>query len=195
MKKKICKMWDYHWKFYGWPLVLLLALVLLLRAAAAVGLPSYREYLQLRGLARVTEQQVAKLQNFALSHSDYDSYMAGKSKELAGLRPKLPQCRDGTDAQTMVQQLEVAQGVQIDSLESAEHQEKASPTGKQAVQEGLRVFALRGEAQGDYYAVLRWLRQLESRQARVRELKLQGTAEGMVKAQLVINVYGMNKNS
>ncbi|WP_405383973.1 hypothetical protein [Phascolarctobacterium sp.] len=191
--KKFKKMWNHHWKFYGWPIVLLLALALLLWAVAAVGLPSYREYLQLRGRAQLTAQQAEKLQNFALFHSDYDNYVAEKSRELAGLSKKLPQCRDGTEAQTMVQQLALAQGVQLDSLQGDEAKEKTSPAGKQTVKDGLLVFTLRGEAQGGYYAVLRWLRQLENKQAHIRELKLQGTAEGMVKAQLVINVYGINK--
>ncbi|MDO4921999.1 MAG: hypothetical protein Q4E64_09280 [Phascolarctobacterium sp.] len=169
-----------------WPLAYLLSLGLLLGLWQQAVEPGLAEY---AALQRETEQQRQELERLKSLAADQDGYEAGiarQAAELAALKSRLQAAGDINAVQNAVQRLAVDSGVQLLEISAS-----AAVNAADGVQRQNKLHRLQVQAEGDYYAVLRWLRQLERQGTAVDELRLQGEGSaGRVRAGLMLKVYG-----
>lgn len=130
---------------------------------------------QLLALAEEQQLLVAQSASFAREHSDYDAYAARQQQRLWALeRSVLEQQKPGRLLQRL-QGLAVAQNIHLLSVElpaGAKTQSKAEP----------QVVRLRAE--GDFFQLLRWLRQVERSGIGFSKMQLQAAEEQLPKIQI-----------
>lgn len=132
-------------------LVLPMALVV----AAVLALQADKLWEQRRQLVQEEERlgrQVQLLQKFALAHPDYWQYAAKQQQELEQLRQK-KQLRQNSNL--LLQQVQ-----QLAATEQLELVYAGTGAAKQQEQQ-KNTLSVNVELKGDFYAALRWLRQLE----------------------------------
>lgn len=168
-----------------WPLACLLSLGLLLACWQQAAEPGLAEYAALRREAEQQRQELDRLKSMAADQSGYEAGIARKAAELADLKRKLQASGDINAVQNAVQRLAVDSGVQLLEISAS-----AAVNAADGVQRPNKLQRLQVQAEGDYYAVLRWLRQLERQGTAVDELRLQGEGDGgRVRAGLLLKVY------
>ena len=170
-----------------WPLACLLSLALLSGVWRQAVTPGLEEYAELRREAARQRQEARRLQDFAARHSDYEARLAEQAGELAALKSRLRTEGDINAVQETAQRLALANGVTLLEVSSSGVENAAGGAKRQQ-----RLYSLRLQAEGDYHAVLRWLRQLERHGLAADELRLQGEGvSGRVRAGLLLKVYSL----
>ena len=171
---------------YRWPAACAFSLLLLLNVVWRTALPAWAEYAALRQQTLNQEQETSRYRDFAKRHGDYESYIALQERELADAQGRLRAAGDINAAQSAVQEAAQANGVLLAEMSAA----GASPKANGALA-AYQEYRLRLQAEGDYYAVLRWLRQLERQGLSVGELRLLGDGEsGRVHAEILLRTCG-----
>lgn len=144
------------------------------------------------------EENLRRVRQFALSHADYENYAIHKEQQLQQMRSKLVLFRDMNQAQSRLQQLAVREGLLIRQLQLVEQDlatQKPSPKpplGKQAelaAAPRLTSRQLHMELMGDYFALVRWLKQVEKQQLQVQRMEIRGNQGGMVQAELTLRCW------
>lgn len=165
-----------------WPLACLLSLGLLLGCWQQAAEPGLAEYAALRREEQQQRQELERLKSLAADQAGYEAGIARQAAELASLKNRLRAAGDINAVQNIVQRLAVSSGVQLLEI---------SASSADGVQRQNKLHRLQVQAEGDYYAVLRWLRQLERQGTAVDELRLQGEGtDGRVRAGLSLKIYG-----
>ncbi len=181
--KRIRQIW-----LYRWPTACVLSLLLLAHSVWREGLPALAEYGDIQRQTAKQRQELALWQSFAARHGDYEGYIAEQSKELAALQSSIRAAGDMNASQSAVQEAALANGVMLAEM-------SAASGAAVKLKDGYQERRLRLQAEGDYYALLRWLRQLERQGLAVGELRLQGEEEsGRVHAEILLKTYGIEKS-
>lgn len=169
-----------------WPLACLLSLGLLLGCWQQAAEPGLAEYAALRREEQQQRQELERLKFLAADQAGYEAGIARQAAELAALKSRMQATGDINAVQDAVQRLAMDSGVQLLEISAS-----AAANTADGVQRPNRLHRLQVQAEGDYYAVLRWLRQLERQGTAVDELRLQGEGDGgRVRAGLLLKVYG-----
>ena len=176
---------------------MLVRLVTIIKGAV----PSYGELRQMWQEYKQQRAELEKLEEFAALHADYSAYEEAKYKELVQLKQRLQRLRDINQLQGQLQLLAAKQGVVLKNMQvltelkqqksvKDENTMNAKNTSKSEQGEGnkvaLRTMQLKLELTGDYFAVLRWLRQVEKLQLAVQTIQIKGQGTGIVAASIVL---------
>lgn len=106
---------------------------------------------------------------FANEHSDYKTYKTRLQDKQNDLEQKVEQQLSLNIGLQRLQKQAQAQGIQLSKLQIE---------GKPVVlQNGLQMQTLNVSAIGEFYALLRWLRQVERDGCKVKELRLQSNMQ------------------
>lgn len=106
---------------------------------------------------------------FANEHSDYKTYKTRLLGKLNDLEQKVEQQLSLNIGLQRLQKQAQAQGIQLSKLQIE---------GKPVVlQNGLQMQTLNVSAVGEFYSLLRWLRQVERDGCKVKELRLQSNVQ------------------
>ena len=102
---------------------------------------------------------------FANEHSDYKTYQITLLEKQKKLEQQVEHNLNLNNILQRLQKQAQAQGIQLSSM-----QMEGKPV---ALQNGLQMQKLQISAVGDFYSLLRWLRQAERDGCKVKELRLQ----------------------
>lgn len=102
---------------------------------------------------------------FANEHSDYKTYKTRLQDKQNDLEQKVEQQLNLNIGLQRLQKQALGQGIQLSKL-----QIEGKPV---ALQNGLQMQTLNVSAVGEFYSLLRWLRQVERDGCKVKELRLQ----------------------
>jgi hypothetical protein len=106
---------------------------------------------------------------FANEHSDYETYKTRLLSKQNALEQKVEQQLSLNSGLQRLQKQAQAQGLQLSKLQIE---------GKPVVlQNGLQMQTLNVSAVGEFYSLLRWLRQVERDDCKVKELRLQSNVQ------------------
>ena len=106
---------------------------------------------------------------FANEHSDYKTYKTRLQDKQNDLEQKVEQQLSLNIGLQRLQKQALAQGIQLSKLQIE---------GKPVVlQNGLQMQTLNVSAVGEFYSLLRWLRQVERDGCKVKELRLQSNVQ------------------
>lgn len=106
---------------------------------------------------------------FANEHSDYKTYKTRLQDKQNDLEQKVEQQLSLNNGLQRLQKQAQAQGLQLSKLQIE---------GKPVVlQNGLQMQTLNVSAVGEFYSLLRWLRQVERDGCKVKELRLQSNVQ------------------
>ena len=131
-------------------------------------------------------------------HADYGAYEEAKYKELVQLKQRLQQLGDSNQLQGQLQLLAVKQGLVVKNMQVLPDAPSPQTTGTRGNYKGkkgpadrtkaatLKNMGLKLELVGDYFALLRWLRQVEKRQLALETIQIKGQGTGTVTASLVL---------
>lgn len=158
----------------------------------SVALPAYEKIVALYQEQQKQEAALLRVQQFAASHTDYEAYAAIRLRELQQLRSKLPQWTDLNQAQGRLQQLAMRQGLLVKQLQLVEgKQEQLEPKKNQGNQEKQELASkqLQIELAGDYFALVRWLKQAERQHIQVERIEIRGHISGMVQANMCLRCF------
>lgn len=177
---KLSKTWhsigSVKHKFYPW-LAMLAAFCLLMWTLLKVALPAYAE---VRGLWQQRDEakaQLFMLQEFAGRHANYSAYEEGRYKELVRLKQSLQQLEDGNLLQRQLQLGAVKQGLAIKSMQFVASDNAAKSSRQQ----------LQLELAGEYFALLRWLKQVEKQRLTIDAIEIKGVGTGLVHSKLSLS--------
>ena len=106
---------------------------------------------------------------FANEHSDYKTYKTRLLGKQNDLEQKVEQQLSLNSGLQRLQKQALAQGLQLSKL-----QMEGKPI---ALQNGLQMQTLNVSAVGEFYSLLRWLRQVERDGCKVKELRLQSNVQ------------------
>ena len=162
----------------------------------SVALPAYEKIVALYQEHQKQEAVLLRVQQFAASHADYEAYAAIRLRELQQLRSKLPQWTDLNQAQGRLQQLAMRQGLLVKQLQLVEgKQEQLEPKKNQGNQEKQELASkqLQIELAGDYFALVRWLKQAERQHIQVERIEIKGHISGMVQANMCLRCFLLAK--
>ena len=140
---------------------------------------------QLLALAEEQQLLVAQSASFAREHSDYDAYRQRQQQRLQVLERSVQEQQKPGRLLQRLQGLAVAQNIQLLSVElpaAAKAQGKAEPQ------------AVRLRAEGDFFELLRWLRQVERSGIGVSKMQLQAAEEQLPKLQIELAIELNNAN-
>lgn len=147
---------------------------------------------------RQQRAKLEQLQEFAALHADYGAYEEAKYKELVQLKQRLQQLGDSNQLQGQLQLLAVKQGLVVKNMQVLPDAPSPQATGTRENYKGkkgpadrtkaatLKNMGLKLELVGDYFALLRWLRQVEKRQLALETIQIKGQGTGTVTASLVL---------
>ena len=147
---------------------------------------------------RQQRAKLEQLQEFAALHADYGAYEEAKYKELVQLKQRLQQLGDSNHLQGQLQLLAVKQGLVVKNMQVLPDAPSPQATGTRGNYKGnktpadrtkavtLKNMGLKLELVGDYFALLRWLRQVEKRQLALETIQIKGQGTGTVTASLVL---------
>ena len=147
---------------------------------------------------RQQRAKLEQLQEFAALHADYGAYEEAKYKELVQLKQRLQQLGDSNQLQGQLQLLAVKQGLVVKNMQVLPDAPSPQATGTRENYKGkkgpadrtkaatLKNMGLKLELVGDYFALLRWLRQVEKRQLALETIQIKGQGTGTVTASLVM---------
>lgn len=106
---------------------------------------------------------------FANEHSDYKTYKTRLLSKQNYLEQKVEQQLSLNNGLQRLQKQALAQGLQLSKL-----QMEGKPV---ALQNGLQMQTLNVSTVGEFYSLLRWLRQVERDGCKVKELRLQSNVQ------------------
>lgn len=157
--------------------------------AAGLGIQAW----ELSKERQLTVEQIQKLQmqltqqiRFANEHSDYKTYkikLLGKQKKLE------EQAEQNLRLNNRLQRLQKQAQTQSIQLSSMQLDGKPVP-----LQQGLQLQTVKISAVGDFYSLLRWLRQAERDGCKVKELRLQSDmqAKEVLKMDISLEFHTTN---
>lgn len=132
--------------------------------------------LELWNERQLVVEQTQKLQGqltqqirFANEHSDYKTYQITLLEKQKKLEQQVEQNLNLNNILQRLQKQARAQSIQLSSM-----QMEGKPV---ALQNGLQMQKLQISAVGDFYSLLRWLRQAERDGCKVKELRLQSVMQ------------------
>ena len=123
---------------------------------------------------------------FANEHSDYKTYKTRLQDKQNDLEQKVEQQLSLNIGLQRLQKQAQAQGIQLSKLQIE---------GKPVIlQNGLQMQTLNVSAVGEFYSLLRWLRQVERYGCKVKELRLQSIMEtkDVLKIDISLEFYFAN---
>lgn len=142
-------------------------------------------------LAKTDKLQVklTRQMRFANEHSDYETYKTRLLSKQNYLEQKVEQQLSLNNVNNGLQRLQkqaLAQGLQLSKL-----QMEGKPI---ALQNGLQMQTLNVSTVGEFYSLLRWLRQVERNGCKVKELRLQSIMEtkDVLKIDISLEFYFAN---
>ncbi len=113
--------------------------------------------------------KLTRQMRFANEHSDYETYKTRLLLKQNDLEKKVEQQLSLNIGLQRLQKQAQAQGIQLSKLQIE---------GKPVVlQNGLQMQTLNVSAVGEFYSLLRWLRQVERDGCKVKELRLQSNVQ------------------
>ena len=160
--------------------------------------PSLGELQEMWQQGRQQRAKLEQLQEFAALHADYGAYEEAKYKELVQLKQRLQQLGDSNHLQGQLQLLAVKQGLVVKNMQVLPDAPSPQAIGTRGNYKGkktpadrtkaatLKNMGLKLELVGDYFALLRWLRQVEKRQLALETIQIKGQGTGTVTASLVL---------
>lgn len=160
--------------------------------------PSLGELQEMWQQGRQQRAKLEQLQEFAALHADYGAYEEAQYKELVQLKQRLQQLGDSNQLQGQLQLLAVKQGLVVKNMQVLPDAPSPQTTGTRGNYKGkkgpadrkkaatLKNMGLKLELVGDYFALLRWLRQVEKRQLALETIQIKGQGTGTVTASLVL---------
>ena len=160
--------------------------------------PSLGELQEMWQQGRQQRAKLEQLQEFAALHADYGAYEEAKYKELVQLKQRLQQLGDSNQLQGQLQLLAVKQGLVVKNMQVLPDSSSPQAIGTRGNYKGkkgpadrkkaatLKNMGLKLELVGDYFALLRWLRQVEKRQLALETIQIKGQGTGTVTASLVL---------
>ena len=164
--------------------------VLLCMSVAVLGLTMTQmvapSYMKLQGIWQQRQQQKQRLERiarFANQHADYQAYEAGKFKELVHLKQKVQQLGEINQLSKQLQLWAVKQRVEIKNMQIITEEKGKKPAAKEAAL-GMSKVQLKLELAGEYFAVLRWLKQVEKQRIGIKSIEIKGDGLGLVAARL-----------
>lgn len=134
---------------------------------------------QLLTLAAEQQLLVAQSASFAREHSDYEAYAARQQQRLQTLERSVQAGQSPNKLLQRLQALAVAQKIHLLSVElpaGAKAQGKAEPQ------------AVRLRAEGDFFQLLRWLRQVERSGIHLNKMHLQAGEKQLPKIQIELAI-------
>ena len=143
-------------------------------------------YMKLQGIWQQRQQQKERLERiarFANQHADYQAYEAGKFKELVHLKQKVQQLGEINQLSKQLQLWAVKQRVEIKNMQIITEEKAKQPAAKEAGL-GMSKVQLKLELAGEYFAVLRWLKQVEKQRIGIKSIEIKGDGLGLVAARL-----------
>lgn len=170
--QKILENLRHKRKFIGNALALLAGLSIVLTIIFRAALPAYTEITLLLAKRQEQAEILAKVTDFANKHVDYAAYEKQKYQELANLQQSLWQLTDSNQAQNKLQRLAQKQNLVIQQL--------------QCLSEDRKKAVIKMEVTGNYFALLRWLKQIEKLLLTVQKIEIKGQANGNVCAVLLL---------
>ncbi|MGM9568539.1 MAG: hypothetical protein ACI3XC_00505 [Phascolarctobacterium sp.] len=182
----------------GSVLALLSGLVVLCMTMVMVAWPAYGQLQELWEQRRQQKEQLLELQQFAAQHADYKAYEEAKYKELVQLKQGLQQLGDSNQLLGRLQLLSAKQGLALKNMQVlTENKEKTNVPNKVGDQQGMQAkgkstaptltsVQLKLELAGDYFGLLRWLKQVEKLKLAVQSVEIKGQKGGIVSASLVL---------
>lgn len=163
----------HHKKFFiGNVLALSVGLLIIFTVSVHTALPAYREITLLLAKRQEQAEILAKVTDFANKHVDYAAYEKQKYQELADLQQSLWQLTDSNQAQNKLQRLAQKQNLVIQQL--------------QCLSEDKNKAVIKMEVTGNYFALLRWLKQIEKLPLTVQKVELRGQADGNICVGLLL---------
>ena len=143
-------------------------------------------YMKLQGIWQQRQQQKQRLERiarFANQHADYQAYEAGKFKELVHLKQKVQQLGEINQLSKQLQLWAVKQRVEIKNMQIITEEKGKQSAAKEAAL-GMSKVQLKLELVGEYFAVLRWLKQVEKQRIGIKRIEIKGDGLGLVAARL-----------
>ena len=143
-------------------------------------------YMKLQGIWQQRQQQKERLERiaqFANQHADYQAYEAGKFKELVHLKQKVQQLGEINQLSKQLQLWAVKQRVEIKNMQIITEEKGKQPAAKEAAL-GMSKVQLKLELAGEYFAVIRWLKQVEKQRIGIKSIEIKGDGLGLVAARL-----------
>lgn len=143
-------------------------------------------YMKLQGIWQQRQQQKQRLERiarFANQHADYQAYEAGKFKELVHLKQKVQQLGEINQLSKQLQLWAVKQRVEIKNMQIITEEKGKQSAAKEAAL-GMSKVQLKLELVGEYFAVLRWLKQVEKQRIGIKSIEIKGDGLGLVAARL-----------
>ena len=143
-------------------------------------------YMKLQGVWQQRQQQKQRLERiarFANQHADYQAYEAGKFKELVHLKQKVQQLGEINQLSKQLQLWAVKQRVEIKNMQIITEEKGKQSAAKEAAL-GMSKVQLKLELAGEYFAVLRWLKQVEKQRIGIKSIEIKGDGLGLVAARL-----------
>ena len=143
-------------------------------------------YMKLQGIWQQRQQQKQRLERiarFANQHADYQAYEAGKFKELVHLKQKVQQLGEINQLSKQLQLWAVKQRVEIKNMQIITEEKGKQPAAKEAAL-GMSMVQLKLELAGEYFAVIRWLKQVEKQRIGIKSIEIKGDGLGLVAARL-----------
>ena len=143
-------------------------------------------YMKLQGIWQQRQQQKQRLERiarFANQHADYQAYEAGKFKELVHLKQKVQQLGEINQLSKQLQLWAVKQRVEIKNMQIITEEKAKQPAAKEAGL-GMSKVQLKLELAGEYFAVIRWLKQVEKQRIGIKSIEIKGDGLGLVAARL-----------
>lgn len=164
--------------------------VLLCMGVAVLGLTMTQmvapSYMKLQGIWQQRQQQKQRLERiarFANQHADYQAYEAGKFKELVHLKQKVQQLGEINQLSKQLQLWAVKQRVEIKNMQIITEEKGKQSVAKEAAL-GMSKVQLKLELAGEYFAVIRWLKQVEKQRIGIKSIEIKGDGLGLVAARL-----------
>ena len=143
-------------------------------------------YMKLQGVWQQRQQQKQRLERiarFANQHADYQAYEAGKFKELVHLKQKVQQLGEINQLSKQLQLWAVKQRVEIKNMQIITEEKGKQSAAKEAAL-GMSKVQLKLELAGEYFAVIRWLKQVEKQRIGIKSIEIKGDGLGLVAARL-----------
>lgn len=140
----------------------------------------WQERQLLCGSLRQEQTLLAKRQQFAAGHADYDSYQKQQEAKLTQLQT---QAEEQLQLNNVIQRLQKqarTQGVELVALHAGQVQRRK--------EEQLKLQQLKIVAVGDYFTLLRWLRQVERAGCWIKQIRLMQGAQDKAKLTMELNV-------
>ena len=174
---------DVHGKRIGNTVLLCMGVAVLGLTLTQMVAPSY---MKLQGIWQQRQQQKQRLERiarFANQHADYQAYEAGKFKELVHLKQKVQQLGEINQLSKQLQLWAVKQRVEIKNMQIITEEKGKQSAAKEAAL-GMSKVQLKLELAGEYFAVIRWLKQVEKQRIGIKSIEIKGDGLGLVAARL-----------